>query len=303
MLPLPPSTPGAIRRVAFLGSPGIAVPSLVALHEAGYELPIVVSGADKRRGRGGKTSPTAVKAKALELGLDVTTEVDDLLAVHAQAPIDLAVVVAFGKLIKPHVLAEIPMLNIHFSDLPRWRGAAPVERAILAGDATTAIAIMSVVEGLDEGDVWAVREVPITDDDTLVSLWQLMAVDGARLLIDTMQAGLTAPQPQVGEPVYAHKLSPKDRRLDWSRSAAELDRVVRVGGAWTELAGERFKIHEVALVDSSLPPGEVQDLVVGTGKGGLRLIVVQPASKPRMDAVAWANGAQPDGLVFDPVYS
>lgn len=298
-LPLPPFSPEDIRRVAFLGSPGIAVPTLDALHEAGYEIPLVVSGVDKRRGRGGKTSPTAVKARAIELGLSVSSDVDDLLALHAQDPIHLAVVVAFGKLIRPHVLAEIPMVNIHFSPLPRWRGAAPVERAILEGDAATAIAIMSVVEGLDEGDIWAVEPVPITDDDTLISLWQSMANAGARLLIDTMRAGFAEASPQLGEPVYAHKLTPDDRRLDWSKSAAELHRVVRVGDAWTELAGERFKIHEAAVVDSASAPGVIQDLVVGTGDGGLQLIVVQPANRARMDAESWANGAQPDGLTFD----
>ena len=150
-LPLPPSDPGDIRRVAFLGTPEIAVPTLVALCDAGYEIPLVVSGADKRRGRGKETSPTPVKAAALERSIAVAAAVDDLLEVHRMQPIDLAVVVAFGKMIRPHLLSEIPMVNIHFSALPRWRGAAPVERAILEGDAETAIAIMTVSEGLDEG--------------------------------------------------------------------------------------------------------------------------------------------------------
>jgi len=297
-LPLPPSDPGAITRVAFLGTPQIAVPTLHAIHEAGFEIPLVVSGADKRRGRGKSTSPTPVKAAALELGLDVTTEVDDLLAAHGESPIDIAVVVAFGQIIRPHVLEQIPMVNIHFSALPRWRGAAPVERAILHGDPTTAIAIMSVAVGLDEGDVWAQVEVPITSTDTLGSLWSDMSVEGARLLVDTLLAGFVEATPQVGETIYARKLHSGDLMLDWSGPAEELHRIIRVGNAWTTYEGERFKIHEAELVDVGPSAGKIQDLVVGANRGGVRLITVQPAGKPRMDAAAWANGAQPNGKTF-----
>lgn len=298
-LPLPPSEPDGIRRVAFLGTPSIAVPTLRAIHEAGYEIPLVVSGADKRRGRGKDLSPTPVKAAALELGLPVATDVDDLLAVHAEEPIDLAVVVAFGQLIRPHVLAEIPMVNIHFSPLPRWRGAAPIERALLAGDSHTAICVMTVAEGLDEGDVWARVDVPITGDDTLFSLWESMSIDGAALLVETLHAGFTDPRPQIGDVVYARKVHTDDLRLDWTRPASDLLGVIRVGNAWTTLAGDRFKIHDAVPAESSLAPGEIHDLIVGTGDGGLRLITVQPANKPRLDAAAWANGAHPDGMIFD----
>ncbi len=297
-LPLPPSTPDGIRRVAFLGTPSIAVPTLRAIHGAGFEIPLVVSGADKRRGRGRELSPTPVKAEALELGLAVSANVDDLLDVHADDPIDLAVVVAFGKLIRPHVLAEIPMVNIHFSALPRWRGAAPVERALLAGDTKTAICIMAVAEGLDEGDIWAQLDVSISPEDTLFSLWDSMSIDGAELLVDQLRNGFTDPEPQVGEPVYARKVNSDDLLLDWERPAAELLRVVRVGNAWTTLSGDRFKVHDAEVVESALPSGEIRDLVVGTGMGGLRLVTVQPANKPRLEAAAWANGAQPDGMRF-----
>lgn len=297
-LPLPASNPDDIRRIAFLGTPAIAVPTLRALEAAGYEIPLVVSGADKRRGRGKDLSPTAVKAAALELGLAVTTDVDDLLRVHAEDPIDLAVVVAFGKLIRPHVLAQIPMVNTHFSPLPRWRGAAPVERALLAGDDSTAICIMTVSEGLDEGAIWAQLDVPITDEDTLYSLWESMSIDGAALMVETIQAGFTDPQEQVGEPIYARKLATEDLQLDWGRDAASLLRVVRVGNAWTTFHGDRFKIHDAEVVPSTLAAGAISDLVVGTGDGGLLLRTVQPAGKPRMDASAWANGAQPNGVVL-----
>jgi methionyl-tRNA formyltransferase len=287
--------PATIRRVAFLGTPEIAVPALVALVEAGFEVPIVVSGADKRRGRGRSTSPTPVKARALELGLDVTTEVDAVL----EHDVDLAVVVAFGQLIRPHVLAEVPMVNIHFSPLPRWRGAAPIERAILAGDTTTAVTIMTVAEGLDEGNVHAQLDVPMEASATTASLWSELSVVGAGLLISTLEQGLDDGEPQVGDVVYAHKLRTDDRRVDWSGSATQVDRVVRVGGAWTTFRGERFKIHEVEVVDGSGPAGTMQNDTVLTPNGGIRLVTVQPAGKPRMSAMDWRNGAQPDGESFE----
>ena len=227
-LPRPPVDPEVIRRVAFLGTPQIAVPTLLALHDAGYEIPLVVTGPDKRRGRGRSTSPTPVKASAVELGLDVTTDIADLVDRHEEAAIDLAVVVAFGQLIRPRVLARFPIVNLHFSKLPRWRGAAPVERALLAGDERTAVSVMTIEEGLDEGDVWASIDVEIAPSDTLESLWERMSQIGADLLIETLQAGFVHASPQVGDPVYASKLSSEDRRLDWRVPAEVLDRVVRV---------------------------------------------------------------------------
>ena len=302
VLPLPPSDPANIGRVAFLGTPGIAVPTLQAIIDAGYEVPLVVSGADKRRGRGKETSPTAVKALALEHDIAVSTEVDDLLAVHEADPIDMAVVVAFGQIIRTNVLEQIPMVNLHFSALPRWRGAAPVERAILEGDEASAIDVITVAEGLDEGDIWAELPWPLTSEATLFGTWHDMAHAGAQLIVDTMGVGFTNPRPQEGEPVYAKKIRSDDLRLDFTRSAVELHRVIRVGNAWTELDGQRFKIHEAAVEPtSSLAPGKISNLLIGTGDGALRLATVQPAGKPRMAADAWANGAQPNGQVFDPV--
>ena len=278
------------------------MPTLQAIIDAGYEIPLVVSGADKRRGRGKETSPTAVKALALEHDIVVTTEVDELLAEHRRAPIDLAVVVAFGKIIRLNVLEQIPMVNLHFSALPRWRGAAPVEWAILEGDEASAIDVITVAEGLDEGDIWAELPWPMADDATLLSTWHDMAYAGAELMVETMRAGFSEPRAQAGEPIYAKKIHTSDLQLDWTRPAAELHRIIRVGNAWTELDGQRFKIHE-AVVDEvcALGPGEIGDLVVGAGSGGLRLVTVQPAGRPRMDAEAWANGAQPNGSTFDPV--
>ncbi len=301
MLPLPPSNPEDIRRVAFLGTPAIAVPTLAAIIEAGYEVPLVISGEDKRRGRGKELSPTPVKALAVEQGIPVATEVDDLLAEHVRSPIDLAVVVAFGQIIRTDVLNEIPMVNLHFSALPRWRGAAPVERAILEGDSETAIDVITVAEGLDEGDIWAERVWPLGDDATLHGTWHDMSIAGAQLMIETLQAGFTNPTAQTGTSVYAKKLRTEDLRLDWTRTAAELHRIIRIGNAWTELDGQRFKIHEATVVEGAPGIGEIDDLVVGTGDGGLQLVTVQPAGKPRMEAAAWANGAQPNGSRFDSV--
>ena len=301
-LPLPPSNPTEIRRVAFLGTPEIAVPTLTAIVEAGYQVPLVVSGEDKRRGRGKEKSPTPVKALALEYGLAVSASVDDLLVEHERESIDLAVVVAFGQLIRTHVLAEIPMVNLHFSALPRWRGAAPVERAILAGDTDTAIDVITVAEGLDEGDIWAELPWTLEPEDTLHEVWHQMSLAGAKLIVDTMRSGFTDPIAQSGETVYAKKLRSEDLQIDWTRPASELHRIIRVGNAWTSFDGERFKIHEATVSDDARhAAGEIQDLVVGTGDGGLVLSVVQPAGKPRMDASAWANGAQPDGSSFDPI--
>src|SRR5205807_7717429 len=138
-------------RLAFLGTPEAAVPPLRALVNAGHDVVLVVTQPDKRRGRGSATMPSPVKAAALELGLPVTERVDDVL----DANVELGVVVAFGRLIKPQVLDKVPMINMHFSLLPRWRGAAPVERAILAGDRETGVAIMQLEEGLDTGPVYA----------------------------------------------------------------------------------------------------------------------------------------------------
>ena len=153
----PPRHP---RRLVYLGTPELAVPPLHALHEAGFDIALVVSRADKRRTRGNALAPSPVKAAALELGLPVTDQVDDVLSVDA----DLGVVVAFGRLIKPHVLDRLAMINMHFSLLPRWRGAAPVERAILAGDRETGVDIMAVEEGLDTGGIYAEARVAIDDD-------------------------------------------------------------------------------------------------------------------------------------------
>jgi methionyl-tRNA formyltransferase len=277
-------------RLVFLGTPEMAVPPLRALVAAGHDVALVVTRPDKRRGRGSDLSPSPVKAAAIELGLTVSHDVDDALNVAA----DLGVVVAFGRIIKPHVLAALPMVNVHFSLLPRWRGAAPVERALLAGDSETGVDIMEVAEGLDEGGVYAERVVPIGPRTTAAELRDELVAAGTDLLIETLARPLGAPTPQVGEITYAAKLDIEDLRLDWTRPAVALDRIVRVGGAWTTFRGKRFKIHETEAVEvSDAAPGSVLGDVVATGDGGLRLVTVQPEGKAAMPWAAFANGARP----------
>ena len=286
---LPP--PDTVSRVVYMGTPAMAVPPLVALHEAGFEIALVVSGPDRRRGRGKDLSPTPVKARALELGLTVTDQVDDILGVDA----DLAVVVAFGELIKPHLLSELAMVNLHFSLLPRWRGAAPVERAILAGDAVTGVDVMQLAEGLDTGDIYSEVEVPIGETETADELRERLVVAGSKLLVDTLQAGLGAGKPQDGEPVYAKKIFTDDLALDWTRPAVELLRIIRIGNAWTTFRGKRFKIWQAALDTDGglLAPGKIDGVRIGTGAGVIECQVVQPEGKARQEADAWRNGAQP----------
>ncbi len=283
--------PATVSRIVYMGTPAMAVPPLVALHEAGFEIVLVVSGPDRRRGRGKDLSPSPVKAKALELGLTVTGQVDDVLSVDA----DLGVVVAFGQLIKPHLLSELAMVNLHFSLLPRWRGAAPVERAILAGDAVTGVDVMQLAEGLDTGDIYSEVELTIGDSETADELRERLVVAGSKLLVETLQAGLGVGRPQEGDPVYAKKIFADDLELDWSRPAIELLRIIRIGNAWTTFRGKRFKIWQAAFSSDggSLAPGQIGGTRVGTGDGVIECQVVQPEGKARQDAEAWRNGAQP----------
>src|SRR3954453_5544739 len=223
--------PAPPRRLVFLGTPAMAVPPLRALVAAGYDVALVVTRPDKRRGRGSEMAPSPVKAAAAELGLPVSHRVDDVLAAGA----DLGVVVAYGALIKPHVLAELAMVNLHFSLLPRWRGAAPVERALLAGDAETGVCVMQLEEGLDTGPVYACERVAIGADQTVDGLRAELVETGTRLLLATLGAGLHDARPQQGEVTYAAKIEPDDLRLDWNRPAIDLGRIVRLGGAWRPL--------------------------------------------------------------------
>jgi methionyl-tRNA formyltransferase len=267
-------------RIVYLGTPDMAVPPLRALVEAGHEIVLVVTRADKRRGRGSALSPSPVKAVAVELGLPVSHDVDDVLTAVSRDGAELGVVVAFGQIIKPHVLDVLPMVNLHFSLLPRWRGAAPVERAILAGDETTGVCVMALEEGLDTGGVYARREVPIGPETTATELREALVDAGTSLLVDTLAAPLADwighPEPQVGEVTYAAKFTASDFEIDWSKPIDDIHRLIRVGGAWTTFRGKRLKINAARLDDGVLLP-----------------TTVQPEGKSPMSFDSWRNGARP----------
>lgn len=267
--------------------------ALRALVAAGHDVGVVVTRADKRRGRNQPPGPTPVKGAALELGVPVSTRVEDALEVGAE----LGVVVAFGRIIKPDVLAALDMVNVHFSLLPRWRGAAPVERAILAGDTETGVCLMAIDDGLDTGPVYRCSGVPIGPADTASSLRTRLSDVGAAMLVSALAAGresLGTPTPQAGEATYAAKVEPEELKLEWARPAVELDRVVRVGRAWTTWRGRRLLVLSAHVEDGDHgEPGSLRDDVVAAGDGGLRLLTVQPEGRHPISAGDWLRGARP----------
>jgi methionyl-tRNA formyltransferase len=269
------------RRLVFLGTPEFATAPLRALVDAGWAVALVVSQPDKRRGRGAGLMPSPVKRAALGLGLPVSDRVDDVLDTGA----DLGVVAAFGRLIKPHVLERLPLVNLHFSLLPRWRGAAPVERAILAGDERTGVDLMVIEEGLDTGGVYARAEIAIGPDETADELRARLTALGTELLLANLRDGLPEPTPQQGEPTYANKIDPAELQIDWGWPALDIHRLVRIGGAWTTHRGHRLKVWRTALA-----PGGPGDVAVPAGDGSIELVEVQPEGRRRMSARAWANG-------------
>lgn len=288
-------------RLAFLGTPEVAAGTLRALVAAGHDVVAVVTRPDARRGRGPGLSSSPVKLAAAELGLPVGHRPSELV----DCGVELGVVVAYGRIIKPDVLAVVPMVNVHFSLLPRWRGAAPVERAILAGDPETGVCLMALEEGLDTGPVYSRVVTPIGPEETAAELRQRLGRLGDELLLGVLATGLPEPQPQAGEPLYAAKLKPEELRLDFSRPAVELHRVVRVGRAWTTFRGRRLLVLAARLVAAPdvavaaavppVAPGQVQGDLVATSQGWLRLLRVQPEGKAAMDGAAWARGARLGG--------
>jgi methionyl-tRNA formyltransferase len=288
-----------VARLAYLGTPDMAVPPLRALVEAGHDIALCITRPDRRRGRGKEETPSPVKAAATELGIPVSHDMDDLTA----AGVELAVVVAYGRIIPARLLAQIPMVNLHFSLLPRWRGAAPVERAILAGDRETGVCLMKVEEGLDTGPVYAVRTVTLDNDITLAALRVELVEVASALVVESLAhevAGLPDPVPQAGEVTVADKLNKEDLHLDWTRSAVELRRVVRLGKAWTTFRGKRLTVLETrpapdapAPAPAGAPPGSLLGPVVVTGEGSLVLVKVQPESRSPMSAEEWLRGVRP----------
>ena len=276
-----------INRVAYIGTPAIAVDPLLKLVEEGYDIPLVVTGPDKRRGRGSSTSPSDVKREAERLGLNVSSNIDDLVSID----VDLAIVVAFGQLIPKHILDHVQMINIHFSLLPRWRGAAPLERAILAGDTKTGVCIMELEETLDTGGIYRCVEIPIGPNQTLEELRAKRVSEGVDLLLQSLEEGLGSPTPQLGEPSYAHKISSSELEIDWGLSSEEILRLVRLGRAWTTVSGSRLRVHSAKIGSlTNLEIGQRKGLSVGSCDGTVELLEVQPEGRKKMLAEDWMNG-------------
>ncbi|WP_375687671.1 methionyl-tRNA formyltransferase [Pseudooceanicola sp. LIPI14-2-Ac024] len=291
-------------RIVFMGTPDFSVQVLDALHAAGHEIAAVYCQPPRPAGRGKRDRPTPVHARAEALGLEVRhpaslkseTEQADFAALGAE----IAVVVAYG-LILPRAILDAPArgcLNIHASLLPRWRGAAPIHRAIMAGDAETGICIMQMEAGLDTGPVLLREATPIGAEETTGALHDRLSEMGARLIvealarIDTLQPEV---QPEVGV-TYASKIDKAEARVDWTRQAAEVDRQIRglspFPGAWIEVEGQRIKLLASRLAEGSGPPGTVLDdaLTVACGTGALQVLRLQRAGKGPQDAETFLRG-------------
>ncbi|SEP83599.1 methionyl-tRNA formyltransferase [Thalassovita taeanensis] len=291
-------------RIVFMGTPEFSVPVLEALVAAGHEIAAVYCQPPRPAGRGKKDRPTPVHARALELGLEVRYPVS-LKGAEAQAEFaalqaDVAVVVAYG-LILPQAILDAPAkgcLNIHASLLPRWRGAAPIHRAIMAGDAETGICIMQMEAGLDTGPVLLRKAVAIGAQETTAQLHDRLSALGAALIVEAL-ARLDALQPEV-QPEdgvsYAHKIDKAEAAVDWAAPAAEVDRKIRglspFPGAWVEIGGQRVKLLASSLAEGAGAPGEVLDdaLTVACGTGAVRLLRLQRAGRAAQDAGEFLRG-------------
>jgi methionyl-tRNA formyltransferase len=297
-------------RLAFLGTPDFSVAALAALVDAGHEIACVYSQPPAPRGRGQALKPSPVQAYAEARGIPVRTPASmrdpEEIAAFAALGLDAAVVVAFGQIL-PKAVLEAPRLgsfNVHASLLPRWRGAAPIQRAIMAGDAVTGVQVMRMTEGLDEGPVLATATVRIGPSDTAATLHDRLAAAGAELIARTLpeiEAGRAAEVPQAEAGVtYAKKIRPKEARIDWSRPGAEVDRKIRglspFPGAWFELPTDRgavrVKVLLSAFEDVDGAPGVTLDdrLLVGAGEGAVRLLRVQREGRGPQDAEVFLNG-------------
>jgi len=297
-------------RILFGGTPDVAIPSLDALADSRHDLVAVVTRPDAPSGRGKKLTASPVAQRAAELGIEVLKpqrprDEEFVTRLIELAP-DCCPVVAYGALLPQRVL-DIPRhgwVNLHFSLLPAWRGAAPVQHAILAGDQTTGATTFRIVLELDAGPIFATVIEPIRPDDTAGDLLHRLSLSGARLLVDTLdgiQDGtLTAtPQPETDAQVsYASKINVEDARIDWTQPAEVLDRLIRAcapaPGAWTTFRGERFKINSALISDTVLAPGALQiskrAVRVGTATQALELGEIQAQGKKPMAAADWARG-------------
>lgn len=297
-------------RLAFLGTPDFAVASLRRIVEAGFEAACVYSQPPAPRGRGHELRPSPVQAFAEAHGIPVRTPASmrdpaEIAAFRALG-LDAAVVVAFGQILPGEVL-QAPRLgafNLHGSLLPRWRGAAPIQRAVMAGDPVTGVQVMRMTEGLDEGPILATATLRIGPLDTAGALHDRMADAGAELLVRTLRAlerGDARETPQAEDGVtYARKIRAREARIDWTKAGREIDRKIRglspFPGAWFELPTEKGTVRVKALLsayeDANGAPGEALDaaLLVACGAGAVRLLRVQREGRAAQDAEAFLRG-------------
>ncbi|GEK20000.1 methionyl-tRNA formyltransferase [Cellulomonas xylanilytica] len=302
-------------RLLFAGTPAAAVPSLEALLASRHEVVAVLTRPDARSGRGRSSAPSEVKARALEAGLEVLTPQrprdEDFQARLAELAVDAAPVVAYGALIPPALL-DVPThgwVNLHFSVLPAWRGAAPVQHAIIAGDEVSGASTFRLEAGLDTGPVFGFLTETIRARDTAGDLLGRLAVAGAGLLVQTLDAleeGILSPVVQSTDGVsLAPKLEAEDARVRWTHPAHAVDRLVRgctpAPGAWTTLPdGSRLGLAPVVPVPdvTDLAPGKLRagkkEVLVGTGGHAVRLTDVTPQGKRAMAAADWVRGARLD---------
>ena len=301
-------------RIVFAGSPAAAVPSLQALIDGPHEIVAVVTREDSPQGRKKVLTPTPVAEVAAASGIPVVRAnrlapvVEQLVELNA----DLGVIVAYGGLIRePLLSAPRPgWIHLHFSLLPRWRGAAPVQRAIMAGDSETGAAVFQLVPELDAGPVFAVERQTIGRNQTAGHLLETLAESGARLLsqvVDDLASGTAVSAEQVGEPTLAPKLTLPDGLIDWSQDAVRVDARIRgvtpEPGAFTLINDERLKVHAAAIAHdvAGLPPGRVEGrggrVVVGTATDAIELLSVQPAGKREMPAGDWWRGRDGEAVV------
>ncbi len=292
-------------RIIFMGTPPFAVPALDALVTAGHDVIAVYTRAPQPAGRGKTLAKSAVHDRAEALGIPVhtprTLRAEDAQAEFAALGADVAIVAAYGLLL-PQAVLDAPRhgcLNIHASLLPRWRGAAPIQRAILAGDATTGVTIMQMEAGLDTGPMIAHAATPI-DRKTAGVLTTELATMGAKLLADVLATPLldnrwpATPQPDTGA-THAPKITKAEAQLDFNQPAAVLERCVRAynpaPGAWCEIAGERVKILQSEIIAGTFQPGLINaDFTIGTSDGALRPTIVQRPGKPAMPIRDLLNG-------------
>jgi methionyl-tRNA formyltransferase len=291
-------------RIVFMGSPLFSVPVLEALVAAGHEVAAVYCQPPRPAGRGRKEQATPVQVRAEELGLTVrhpaSLKEPEAQREFAALEAEVAVVVAYGLILPPAVLAapERGCLNIHASLLPRWRGAAPIHRAIMAGDARTGVCIMQMEAGLDTGPVLLRRELDIGAEETTAELHDRLSALGAAAIVEALEKLDTLtpePQPDTGVS-YAAKIDKAEARIDWSRPAAEVDRLIRglspFPGAWFEREGVRIKALGARLSDGKGAPGEVLDgaLRVACGEGAVQLTRLQKAGRGAQEAAQFQAG-------------